>query len=157
MVIKKTKNLTWQQQATAQMETYLKKGKATSGCLLVLSAYGDLVLKTSKATGLDATTLGSLAASVSAAGEGLGELLKLRGSPVQFGEGKNLFWFEKISDNWMLAGIRCGMHASAIKTLCTTLKKGLSASQKSLGAEALDGLSSGGLDSKLNERIGGKR
>lgn len=144
----------WQETATQLLESYLKKSKSTSGSLLVLSVYGDVILKTSKAASVDATTLGSLAASVAAAGEGLGELLKLSGSPVQFGEGKNIFWFEKITDRWMLVGVRCGLLGKATKALAAHLKKVLVASQKS-GAEALDGMSAGGLESSLNERMGG--
>ena len=68
---KSAKAKTWQETSTALMETYLKKTRASSGCLIVLNVYGDLVLKTGKASAIDATTIGSLAASVTAAGEGL--------------------------------------------------------------------------------------
>jgi len=146
------KALSWQDSSKQLMTQYLKKTKSPAGSLYVLSAYGDLHLQGGKATKIDMTTLGSLAASVAAAGEGLGELMKVKGSPIQFGEAKNIFWFDRLGPDWLLVGIRCPHQAAGLKSLITNLKKGLTQSKKT--SEALDGMDIGSIDSQLNAKMG---
>lgn len=145
------KALTWKERSQTLMNDYLKKVKATQGSLLVLSVYGDPILKAGKSTSVDLTTLGSLAASVSAAAEGLGELLRVKGHPIQMGSGKTQFWFERLGQQWLIVGLKCPLNEKALKTLMAPLAKGLGQSAK--GSEALDGMNVGSLDSKLNERM----
>lgn len=118
---------------------------------MVLSVYGDVVLKAGKDATTDLTTLGSLAASVLAASEGLGSLLRCKANPIQMGLGKTCFWFERLNTHWILVGTKCPFNESAVKKMKSPLAKGLNQSAKA--SEALDGLEIGSIDTQLSERM----
>lgn len=139
------------------MLDYLKKTKCKSGSLFVLSHYGDVLVSAGKISKADTTVLGSLAASTLAAAEGLGELLRMKGNPIRFGDEKSSFWLEKLGGEWLLVGVKCHLNEKILKILCTNLKKFLAQSNSSRAAEALDGMTETAIDSRLNDRMKGKR
>jgi len=138
------------------MLDYLKRTKSKSGGLFVLSQYGDLLVRAGKTTAADLTSLGSLAASVLAAAEGLGALLKVKGTPLQFGNSKAGFWIESLGGPWLMVGIKCPINEVALKSLSTNLKKFLAQSNPSRAAEALDGMTASAIDNRLNDRMKGR-
>ncbi len=152
---KKSDAKSWQDTCQSLVNIYLKKVKAPQGSLFVLSTYGDPLFRGGKQAKLDYTTLGSLAASIHAASEGLSELMRFKVSAVQLGDAKGGLWFEKITAETLLVGWKCPWNSVALKPLIQQLKKALAQLPKGQNAgEALDGMTLGGLDSQMNERMG---
>jgi hypothetical protein len=152
MASKKKAPLTWTEKSQLTLDTYLKKSRSKQGSLLVLGSYGDCLVQSGRKPSVDTTTLGSLAASVAAAGESLGSFLKLSGEPIQFGTDKASFWFSRVNADYLLVGIRCPLHAGMLKTTQRDLKKILQKrpAQNQSASEALDGLHSDALDFNLD-------
>lgn len=148
---KKTRS--WQENCQGLVKVYLKKIKAPKGSLFVLSTYGDVLFKAGKEAKLDFTTLGSLAASTAAASEGLSELLRFKGSPIILGAAKDTLWFERLGQEALLVGWKCGWNSAALKPLTKVLKKNFGTPHARQSAEALDGMTAESLESQFNERM----
>lgn len=152
------KNASWQERCQESLQGYLKKTKAAAGSLTVLGSYGDQLIDFGKKISVDPTTLGSLAASVAAAGESLGKFLKLSGQPIQFGAGGKKgaqFWFARLNPDYLLVGIRCPLQEAELNKLIASLKKDLAnlTRKESHSTEALDGLTLGGVESQIGSKI----
>ncbi len=148
---------TWQTKAESLAKDYFKKVKAKGATLIVLSVYGDLVFRAGKEITVDATSLGSLSASLLAAGESLANLVKGSAHPIQFGTESKSFWMDRLGEHWIIFGVRCAPHPKHLKGFTKQLQKVLSQSTRKRTAEAFDGLSAEGIESHLAERMSDKR
>lgn len=153
---------TWQEICQQSLDQYLKKTKAAAtGSLCVLGTYGDRIVEYGKKVGIDSTTLGSLAASVAAAGESLGKFLKLSGEPIQFGTGGKKvskgFWFARLNGDYLLVGIRCPLNAQELQKVMKSLKKNLAPAKKAStpasAHEAFDGLTTSGVEAEVENKM----
>jgi hypothetical protein len=146
-----SKNLSWQQKGETLLADYLKRTGAPKGRIVVLSTYGDLVLKSSQTQNVsDWTSIGSLCASVQSASTILHSLLKTAGSFIQVGDSKKGFWIEALSGRWILLASSVAYKPQALKPLYAHLRKMANSRKSETGSEALDGLSEMSIEATLS-------
>ncbi|MDB5037003.1 MAG: hypothetical protein JWQ35_531 [Bacteriovoracaceae bacterium] len=145
--------MNWQQSGEALLSAYLKKLKSAQGSLVVLSSFGDLLLKSGKKIDhLDWTSIGSIFSAVRGAAGGLNKLLFSRTSVVQFGDPKKGYWLELLPENCLIVGIGVPHQAKDLKKVQSHLKSNSRAlSGGAFGSEALDGMSEATVDAAIGK------
>ena len=154
--LKKTpaKNMSWAEESAWHLLNYLKQTKSSGGQIVVMSTYGDVLVRAGKKKDLDWVSLGSLAASVSSTENAFKALVGFSCSPIQMGElGKNL-WMVSASGGWIILG----MNAPYISKYLSAFMKHLKAMPAQEGAasgsnEALDGMSGASVDAAFTRGV----
>jgi hypothetical protein len=147
----------WKDKGQNLLEAYLKKTKS-SGKLLVLSPYGDILFHSGKAGALDSTSIGSIFAAIQTATGGLNQLLGAKANTVKFGDEKSGFWLEPLGQQWLVVGVKVPHKPEHLTPFLKHLKsaaqsKGMSSNPRAGAPEALDGMSEASVEAALAKEM----